>query len=642
MTTSNSPNISILELLKQLKNLNNWKIVIISEDDKIDNNWKLLECNELVYLSLKDQIYLGYKITKYLKDNSYTRRNIGYLYAIENGAKEIYEIDEDIIISNLNHLTRDLNNTFICYGLRNDSKMINPFYFYGEANIWPRGFRIKDIGINEDSKYYILNSSQLNIKPLIFQGLINGIPDIDSILIQTRIEKNNLIDFKFSNNYPLLYLPGNYIPINSKNTRYLYDIFPYLLLPSSLNERICDIFRGYIMQKFAWSNNGGVIYYFTSTYQNKSLNLNNHQFFEEKDLFYKLDNFLDELLNSKNKYPTKILDYIKILVDRGFLKMNDFKLYKAFIKDLLNIKYNFSFENSKKIFYKNKKIFNIYSEFKYYLPCNHNIILNNNDNKRMIKIKNHNTFDKSFIDILLIINYNHFGFENLNEYLLKLYSPFFPNIVFITPNISNKSNEINIISCNDSFYGYYSYICFKKVYEKYSNYKGYLFINDDLFMKIWELDNFDFNIPWLYIFSPIYQRWFHYFDCKNIYKVIDTYSYWKRNLINFMGFDSIPIALSDFYYIPNFMAIEFFDIFEKMFNSKIFLECAVQNTMGIILYNKYQLINIKPLWEKQRFNVINYLKTNYEEITIHPIKFSNKYHQEEVNKYIFFMNAKEF
>lgn len=59
------------------------------------------------------------------------------------------------------------------------------------------------------------------------------------------------------------------------------------------------------------------------------------------------------------------------------------------------------------------------------------------------------------------MNYNHIGFENLNEYLLKLYSPFFPNIVFITPNIINKSNEINIMPCNDSFYGYYSYICFK-------------------------------------------------------------------------------------------------------------------------------------------------------------------------------------
>ena len=645
MTTSHSPNISILELLKQLKNLNNWKIVIISEDDKIDKNWKLLECKELVYLSLKDQIYLGFKITKFLKDNSYARRNIGYLYAIQNGAKEIYEIDEDIIISDLNHLTRNLNNIFIGYGLRNDSRMINPFYFYGEANIWPRGFRIKDIGNNEDSKYYILNSSKLNIKPLIFQGLINGIPDVDSILIQTRIKKNNLINFKFSNNFPLLYLPGNYVPINSKNTRYLYEIFPYLLLPSSLNERICDIFRGYIMQKFAWSNNGGVIYYFTSLYHNKSLNLKNLHFFEEKDLYYKLDNFLDELnikLNSKNKYPTNFLDFIKILVDKGFLNMNDLKLYKAFIKDLLNIKYNFSYQNSEKCFYEYKKIFNIYSQFKYYLPYNHNIILNNNDNKRMIKIKNHYALNKSFTDILLIINFNHIGFENLNEYLLKLYSPFFPKILFITPNKSNISNEINIISCNESFYGYYSYICFKKVYEKYSNYKGYLFINDDLFMKVWELDNFDFNIPWLYIFSPIYKRWMHYIDCINIYKVIDTYSYWKRNIINFTGYDSIPFTMSDFYYIPNFMAIEFFDIMEKMFHLKIFLECAVPTAMGIILYNKYQLINIRPLWGKQRNNVINHLQTNYDEITIHPIKFSNKINQEEVNKYIFFMNAKEF
>ena len=645
MTTSHSPNISIMELLKQLKNLNNWKIVIISEDDKIDKSWKLLECNELVYLSLKDQIYLGFKITKFLKDNSYTRRNIGYLYAIQNGAKEIYEIDEDIIITNLNHLTRDLNNIFIGYGLRNDSKMINPFYFYGESNIWPRGFRIKDIGNNEDSKFYIINSSQLNIKPLIFQGLINGIPDVDSILIQTRIEKNNLINFKFSNNFPLLYIPGNYVPINSKNTRYLYEIFPYLLLPSSLNERICDIFRGYIMQKFAWSNNGGVIYYFTSIYHNKSLNLKNLHFFEEKDLYYKLDNLLDELnikLNSKNKYPTNLLDFIKILVDKGFLNMNDLKLYKAFIKDLLNIKYNFSYENSEKNIFEYKKIFNIYSQFKYYLPYNHNIILNNNHNKRMIKIKNHYALNKSFTDILLIINYNHIGFENLNEYLLKLYSPFFSKIVFITPNKNNISNEINIISCNESFYGYYSYICFKKVYEKYSNYKGYLFINDDLFMKVWELDNFDFNIPWFYIFSPIYKRWMHYIDCINIYKIIDTYSYWKRNIINFTGYDSIPFTLSDFYYIPNFMAIEFFDIMEKMFHLKIFLECAVPTAMGIILYNKYQLINIKPLWGKQRDNVINHLKTNYDEITIHPIKFSNKINQEEVNKYIFFMNAKEF
>ena len=486
MTTFNSPNKPILELLKKLKILNRWKIVIISRNKKIDNNWKLLEFEDvLIYLSIKDQKNLGYNIEKYLNYNSYSRKNIGYLYAIQHGAKEIYEIDEDIIISNLNHLTNDLNNIFICYGLRNDSKMINPFPYFGEADIWPRGFRINDINNNHENKYYILNSSQLNIKPLIFQGLINGNPDVDSILIQTRIEKNNLINFNFSDNYPLLYLPGNYIPINSKNTRYLYDIFPYLLLPTSLNERICDIFRGYIIQYFAWNNNGSIIYYFTSIYQNNYSNWTKQQFLEEKDLFYKLDNLLKELnilLNTKNKNSIQLfLDFIKILVYKDFLKEDDLKLYKAFISDLLNIKYNFSSEFSENLYYEYKKNFNVYSQFKYYLPSNPNLILYNNEKRKAIKIINHYISNRTFTDILLIINYNYAIYRRLNEYLIKLYYPFFPSIVFITPNISIKNNGINnginMILCNESSDGYYSYICFKKVYEKFSKYRGYLFIN---------------------------------------------------------------------------------------------------------------------------------------------------------------------
>ena len=99
----------------------------------------------------------------------------------------------------------------ICYGIRNDSKMINPYDYFNERSLWPRGFRISDIGENENNKYYILNSSQLSIKPLIFQGLINGNPDIDSILSQTRFQKNKENNFTFLNKYPLLYIPGNYI-----------------------------------------------------------------------------------------------------------------------------------------------------------------------------------------------------------------------------------------------------------------------------------------------------------------------------------------------------------------------------------------------------------------------------------------------
>ena len=77
---------------------------------------------------------------------------------------------------------------------------------------------------------------------------------------------------------------------------------------------------------------------------------------------------------------------------------------------------------------------------------------------------NHLCSNKIYKDILLIINYNHNGFLKLNNYITNLYNKYFPNIIFINPSITKKPN---IISCKESYTGYYSYKCFKKVYQKY-------------------------------------------------------------------------------------------------------------------------------------------------------------------------------
>ena len=263
MSTSNPPNHSIFLLLKIL---NDWRIVVVSNNKKIDKDWK--SSDKIIYLSLEKQKNLGYKIIKYLDFGSPSaRKNIGYLYAIQHGAKEIFEIDENIFIPYINDLNINYQNYNICYGIRNDSSMMNPYSYFKKynLNIWPRGFRLNDIGKDANNKFYILNPFNLLLKPLIYQGIINGFPDVDSIFLKTNI-LNQLQKINFINNHPLLYLPGNYIPINSKNTKYLYDIFPFLLLPSTVNEKISDIWRGYIMQYFAWRYNGCVIYYISKNY----------------------------------------------------------------------------------------------------------------------------------------------------------------------------------------------------------------------------------------------------------------------------------------------------------------------------------------------------------------------------------------
>ena len=147
--------------------------------------------------------------------------------------------------------------------------MINPYSYFGEKFIWPRGFRLSDIG-NNDNHFFLINSKQLLLKPLVYQGLINGIPDVDSIFFQTRIKKISKIDFHFSKIYPLIYFPGKYIPLNSKNTIYMYDIFPFIALPTTINQEISDILRGYIIQRFAWGYNGSILYHTSDVYRNKS------------------------------------------------------------------------------------------------------------------------------------------------------------------------------------------------------------------------------------------------------------------------------------------------------------------------------------------------------------------------------------
>ena len=242
-------------------------------------------------------------------------------------------------------------------------------------------------------------------------------------------------------------------------------------------------------------------------------------------------------------------------------------IYKAFLKDLINVGYSFTSEFKNYIKDNiNSDYLNFSSEFIHYLPTNQNLL----KAKNTFKIMKHSSYNRVYIDILLIINYNRPGFLNLNEYLEKLYKKYFPNIVYIYPDDVKKDNP-SIISCNISKKGYYSYECIKYVYEKFPNYKGYLYINDDNYMKIWELENFGFSVPWFYIYNETEidknnER------CKNIFKICDSNLEYKRNYIQFFGAYKLYGGLTDFYYIPNKYIMNFIELAQKMYAENVFLE----------------------------------------------------------------------
>ncbi len=86
----------------------NWGLAIACYGDfETLANWKV---NGALFLSLDQQLELGYQINVYLPFNSYLQKNVGYLFVIQHGAMKIYDVDEKATI--LGHLGHVFNIEF--------------------------------------------------------------------------------------------------------------------------------------------------------------------------------------------------------------------------------------------------------------------------------------------------------------------------------------------------------------------------------------------------------------------------------------------------------------------------------------------------------------------------------------------------
>lgn len=49
----------------------------------------------MVFLSVEEQLQLPFKFAQQVPHKNYARKAVGYLYALQHGAKMIYESDDD-------------------------------------------------------------------------------------------------------------------------------------------------------------------------------------------------------------------------------------------------------------------------------------------------------------------------------------------------------------------------------------------------------------------------------------------------------------------------------------------------------------------------------------------------------------------
>lgn len=98
----------------------------------------------------------------------------------------------------------------------------------------------------------------------------------------------------------------------------------------------------------------------------------------------------------------------------------------------------------------------------------------------------------NFDDVLLVVQYNHPYYGTI-PFIKELYSPLFPNIVFYGEKQDPE------VTCITTTVGVYLARVMVDVFEKYPNYNGYIFLQDDCLMNVWNYSRLDKNKFWFAI-----------------------------------------------------------------------------------------------------------------------------------------------
>jgi hypothetical protein len=315
ITTINEKSKAICEFEK----MDGWHLVIVG-----DKKSKLIESNKrITFLSVEDQQKLDYGIIGKLPYNHYTRKNIGYLYAISQGAELIYDTDDD------NFPYPDWKfSAFSCQSrIESPSKYSNVYRYFSKENIWPRGFPLD----------LIAGSGELNVVDTeiaeigIWQGLADKDPDVDAIY--RLVLGGGILSFESK---PSIYLgKGNYCPFNSQNTLWSKRTFPLLYLPSTVSFRFTDILRGYIVQRLIWEQSLHLGFCSATVLQERNQHDLMKDFRDEVECYLSVRSIVDELdaMSFNGDFNENLLMLYRKLAKEDYVKEQEIGILEEWLAD---------------------------------------------------------------------------------------------------------------------------------------------------------------------------------------------------------------------------------------------------------------------------------------------------------------------
>ena len=299
-TTINQPTLATKKFV-EISARNDWNFVIVGDTKTPHEEYQALEKNyypNVVYLTPEMQENLYPELSDAIGWKSIQRRNIGFVYAYNNGADIIATVDDDNIPQDNwgqeifvgQEVEVDLyENTIVKY--------FDPISVTNQKELWHRGFPIECLPFKNNIEY----KGRIKRKVLVQADFWDGDPDIDAIC---RLSKKPIV--KFEDFKP--FCANQLAPFNSQNTFLAREVIPYYtVLPHT--GRMDDIWGGYILQYYFPNS---TIYNKATVYQDRNL----------QDLIANLENeiigyrntfkLLNDLKNFENYLPEKAKEFWNI------------------------------------------------------------------------------------------------------------------------------------------------------------------------------------------------------------------------------------------------------------------------------------------------------------------------------------------
>eukprot|EP01065_Artemidia_motanka_P022898 TRINITY_DN2715_c0_g1_i13.p1 TRINITY_DN2715_c0_g1~~TRINITY_DN2715_c0_g1_i13.p1 ORF type:complete len:506 (+),score=117.52 TRINITY_DN2715_c0_g1_i13:63-1580(+) len=335
------------DLISQLSGLKGWCTVVAG--DKKGPPQDSYSLPNVVFLDAKAQEMLPYSLFPKLKWNHFSRKNIGFVFALAHGAQWVFDCDDD------NPLKLDEAGKPLPPPTEYDSAAVgmqvvdkthplwNPYPLWNTTQfMWPRGFPLDLIRLADTQRGPASGQTVPASQVAVLQSLADNDPDVDAIYRLTRP-----LSHYFAPQPSAVALPvGVMAPYNAQACLFRTDALWSLLLPVTVHGRVSDIWRSYFTQRILWW--AGLRIAFAAPFVTQYRNAHNYlaDFQSEGPLYLQSGEVVRRLISwTPSQGAEDVADAMEELIidmyEHNIVEVGDIHATQAWIEDLTNIGYKF-------------------------------------------------------------------------------------------------------------------------------------------------------------------------------------------------------------------------------------------------------------------------------------------------------------